>query len=174
MIILSVVMLPLSIAMRFRASSTRRRAWGWLISLNLVASLLSLTVLLVTAAVSNGWIPNAFRYSLMGSAVGFACGFAGLASSRWEITPQGLHYTPNRWLILIITLVVTARIFYGFWRMWQAWQTTPAGQSWLAVSGAAGSMAAGAAVLGYYAIYWAGVQRKVRRQRSSTRAGRFS
>lgn len=171
MIIVTVVMLPLSIAMRFRASSTRRRAWGWLISLNLVASLLSLTVLLVTAAVSNAWIPNAFRYSLIASAVGFACGFAGLALSRWETTPQGLHYTPNRWLILVITMIVTARILYGFWRMWHAWQTTPSGESWLAVSGAAGSMAAGAAVLGYYTIYWAGLQRKVRRQRQLFRSG---
>ena len=173
MILITVVMLPLSIALRFRASSTRRRAWGWMISINLVASFLSLTVLLVTAAVSTAWIPDAFRYSLLGAACGFALGFAGLAMSRWESTPQGLHYTPNRWLILVITTIVTARILYGFWRMWQAWQTTPDGQSWLAASGAAGSMAAGAAVLGYYVIYWAGLKRKVRQQRAGTRGARF-
>lgn len=159
-----VVMLPLSIAMRFRAGSTRRRAWGWLISLNLFAALLSSTFLLVTAAVSNAWIPNAFRYALIGSACGYALGFLGLALSRWETSHQGLHYTPNRWLILIITLIVTARIFYGFWRAWHAWQTTPAGESWIASSGAAGSMGAGAAVLGYYVIYWAGVSRQVRKR----------
>jgi hypothetical protein len=124
----------------------------------------------VTAAISNRWIPNAFRYTLIGSACGFALGFIGLALSRWESTPQGVHYTPNRWLILLITLVVTARIFYGFWRGWNAWQTTPAGESWLAVSGAAGSMGAGAAVLGYYLIYWAGLLRRVRRGASGGRA----
>ena len=160
-----VVMLPLSIAMRFRAGATRRRAWGWLISLNLFAALLSSTVLLVTAAISNAWIPNAFRYALIGSACGYALGFVGLALSRWETSHQALHYTPNRWLILILTLIVSARIFYGFWRAWNAWQTTPAGESWIASSGAAGSMGAGAAVLGYYVIYWAGVSRKVRTQR---------
>jgi len=167
LVIFVVVMVPLSIAMRFRAGSTRRRAWGWLVTLNLVAASLSSAMLLVTAAVSNAWIPNAFRYSLLGSACGLALGLAGLALSRWESTPQGLHYTPNRWLILLITLVVTARILYGFWRAWHSLQTTPAGQSWLANSGAAGSMGAGAAVLAYYVVYWAGLRRMTRKHRSS-------
>jgi len=171
LVVFMVVMLPLSIAMRFRASSSRRRAWGWLVSLNLFAALLSSAVLLVTAAVSNVWIPNAFRYALIGLACGFALGFIGLALSRWETTAQGLHYTPNRWLILLITLVVTARILYGFWRGWHSWQTTPTGASWLAASGAAGSMGAGAAVLGYYVIYWAGLQRRVRQHRSAEQTG---
>lgn len=166
LVLFMVVTLPLSIAMRFRAGSTRRRAWGWLISLNLVAALISSAMLLVTAAVSNAWIPNTFRYTLIGSACGFALGIAGLGLSRWETTAQGLHYTPNRWLILLLTLIVTARIFYGFWRAWHAWQTTPDGASWLAASGAAGSMGAGAAVLGYYVIYWAGLQRRVKRHAS--------
>ena len=162
-VLFMVVMVPLSIAMRFRASSTRRRAWGWVVTLNLWATLLSSTMLLVTAAVSNAWIPNAFRSVLIGLACGLALGFVGLALSRWETTPQGVHYTPNRWLTLLITLVVTARILYGFWRAWHSFQTTPAGESWLAASGAAGSMGAGAAVLGYYVIYWAGLRRRVRR-----------
>jgi hypothetical protein len=165
LVVFTLVMLPLSLLLRFRAGSARRRAWGWMISLNLFAALLSSAILLVTAAVSSNWIPNAFRYTLIGSACGFALGFLGLAMSRWETTTDGLHYTPNRWLILIITLIVTTRILYGFWRAWHAWQTTPAGESWLAASGAAGSMSAGAAVLGYYVIYWAGLQRRVRRHR---------
>ncbi|HEY0140214.1 MAG TPA: DUF1453 domain-containing protein [Thermoanaerobaculia bacterium] len=166
LLIFVVIMLPLSIAIRFRASSTRRRAWGWMVTLNLGAACISAAVLLVTAAVSNAWIPNTFLYSLIGLTCGFVLGLLGLASSRWETTPAGLHYTPNRWLILLLTLVVTARILYGFWRAWHALQTTPAGESWIAHSGAAGSMAAGATVLGYYAVYWAGVRRKVRRHRA--------
>ena len=164
-----VVVVPLSIAMRFRASSTRRGAWGWMVSLNLFAACLSATLLMVTAAVSTRWIPNAFDYVLVGLACGLALGFAGLALSRWETTPQGVHYTPNRWLILLITTVVTARILYGFWRAWNAFQTTPAGASWLAASGAAGSMGAGAAIVGYYVTYWAGLRQRVRRHRSSVR-----
>jgi hypothetical protein len=167
LLLFMVVMVPLSIALRFRASSTRRRAWGWMVTLNLVAACISATVLLITAGVSNAWIPNTFLYSVIGLACGFALGFLGLALSRWEATPRGLHYTPNRWLILIITLVVTARILYGFWRAWDAFQTTPATESWLANSGAAGSMGAGAAVLGYYVVYWAGLQRRVKRHRAA-------
>lgn len=162
-LLFTIVMLPLSIVLRFRASATRRKAWGWMVSLNLFAACLSSALLLVSAAVSNRWVPHAFRSVLLGLLGGFALGIVGLALSRWEATPRGLHYTPNRWLILLITTVVTARILYGFWRAWNALQTTPAGDSWLAASGAAGSMGAGAAVLGYYVIYWAGLQRKVRK-----------
>ncbi|HYR29678.1 MAG TPA: DUF1453 domain-containing protein [Thermoanaerobaculia bacterium] len=169
LLVFTVAMVPLSIAMRFRASSTRRRALGWMATLNFFAACISSALLLVTAAVSNAWIPNTFLYVLIGLACGAALGLAGLLSSRWETTPQGLHYTPNRWLILLITVVVTARILYGFWRAWHALQTTPAGESWLAHSGAAGSMGAGGAVLGYYVVYWAGLRRRVRRHRSSIR-----
>jgi hypothetical protein len=168
----TVVLLPISIFLRFRASSSRRRAWGWVVSLNLFGACLSSAVLLVSAAISNTWIPNAFHYTLIGFACGFVLGFAGLALSRWETTPQGLHYTPNRWLILLLTTVVTARIIYGLWRAWHSFHTTPAGQSWIAGSGAAGSMGAGAAVLAYYVIFWAGLHRKVRNHRSSTAAVR--
>ena len=166
-----VVMLPLSIVLRFRASSKRRRAWGWMVTLNLVAACFSAALLLVSAAVTNRWIPNALEYVLIGFACGFALGFAGLAISRWETTPQGVHYTPNRWLILLLTTVVTVRILYGFWRAWHSFQTTPAGESWLAASGAAGSLGAGAAVLGYYVIYWAGLQRRVRKHRAALDLG---
>lgn len=170
LLLFMIVMLPLSIAMRFRASSARRRAWGWVVSLNLFAATLSFTLLLITAAVSNAWVPNAFRYVLIGSAAGLVLGLAGLASSRWEATPQTLHYTPNRWLILLITVVVSARIVYTFWRAWHAWQTTPDGGSWIAASGAAGSMGAGAAILGYYVVYWTGVRRRASRHRALTRS----
>ena len=165
--VFALVMLPLSIALRFRAGSTRRRAWGWLITLNLFAALLSAAILLATAAISGVWIPNAFRYTLIGMACGVVLGGAGLLLSRWESSPAGLHYTPSRWLILLITVIATSRILYGFWRAWHSWQTTPAGESWIAASGAAGSMAAGAAILGYYVVYWAGVHRRVRKHRAA-------
>jgi hypothetical protein len=71
--------------------------------------------------------------------------------------------------VLTITLVVTARLLYGFWRSWHAWHSTPGDASWLAASGAAGSLAAGALVLGYYLTYWAGVWRRIRRHRRTTR-----
>jgi hypothetical protein len=74
-----------------------------------------------------------------------------------------LHYTPNRWLVLAITLVVTARVLYGFWRAWESWRAGLSEGSWFVAAGVAGSMAAGAVVLGYYLVYWIGVRRRLRR-----------
>jgi hypothetical protein len=94
-------------------------------------------------------------------------GCVGLALTHWEATPRSLHFTPNRWLVLTITVAVTARLAFGFWRAWHAWHSTPHGQSWLAASGLAGSMAVGAVVLGYYFTYWAGVWIRSRRHRAA-------
>jgi hypothetical protein len=63
---------------------------------------------------------------------------------------------------------------YGLWRAWHAWHRASNETSWLAASGAAGSLAAGAVVLGYYLAYNAGVWRLSRKHRRtlSARAGR--
>ena len=72
-------------------------------------------------------------------------------------------------LMLLVTLVVTARVVYGFWRSWHAWNAGV--DSWGAAFGIAQSMAAGAVVLGYYLVYWIGVRRQFRRARRQ-RSGR--
>jgi hypothetical protein len=156
-------LIPLSIVLRYRAGTARRRARGWVATVNLVAIALSAGLFLAAAAVTSLWVPKAFLYGLLGLAGGWLLGLVGLALSRWEATPDSLHYTPNRWLVLALTLVVTSRMMYGFWRAWHAWRSTPDESSWLAASGAAGSLAAGAVVLGYYLAYWAGVRRRFAR-----------
>ena len=90
--------------------------------------------------------------------------------SRWEATSSSLYYTPNTWLVLALTLLVASRVVYGFWRASHAWYTTPAGTSWLAASGAAGSLAVGALVIGYYLAFWFGIRRRARGHRGSPRA----
>ena len=117
---------------------------------------------LAGAAVTSIWVPRAFTYALGGLAAGCAAGLVGLALTRWDASPSALHYTPNRWLVLAITLTVTCRLLYGFWRGWETWRAGMNDTSWLAASGAAGSLAAGAIVLGYYLIYWAGIRRRLR------------
>jgi len=82
-----------------------------------------------------------------------------------------LHYTPNRWLVLTVTLVVVSRMLYGVWRAWHTWHSTPDDASWLAASGAAGSLAAGAVVLGYYLMYWAGIRSRLNHHRRTLAAG---
>ena len=159
--LLATVLMPLALVQRYRMGTARRQARGWIATLNVVMIGLSAALLLFSAAVTSIWVPRAFPYTLTGLAVGCALGLLGVAASRWESTPQRLHYTPSRLLVLAITAVVAARIVYGIWRAWHAWQTVPEGEAWLDAAGAAGSLAAGATVLGYYLTFWAVVRRRV-------------
>ncbi len=69
-------------------------------------------------------------------------------------------------LVLAITLAVTGRLLYGFWRGWNAWQSLAGETSWAAAAGIAGSLAAGAVILGYYFAYWLGVRSRAPRGRN--------
>jgi hypothetical protein len=117
--------------------------------------------------ITSPWIPKAFGFTAAGLAAGGELGVIGLRLTRWEAGPDALHYTPHRWLVLGFTLVVTLRLIDGFWRGWQTWRAGVEGASWLAAAGVAGSMAAGAAVLGYYFVYWIGVRHRVRAHAAS-------
>lgn len=159
-----IALIPLSLILRFRAGTMRRRATGWVIALNFFGTMISVLLFLLGAAITTNWVPGTLTYTAAGLAIGNVLGIAGLALTRWEVASGRLHYTPNRWLVLAITLVVTARVAYGFYRSWEAWQATLNGMAWVAASGVAASMSAGAVVLGYYLIYWAGVRRRLRRR----------
>jgi RsiW-degrading membrane proteinase PrsW (M82 family) len=163
-IVLAVIaLIPFSLIQRFRRGSMRRRALRWVIGLNFAGTLISAALFLVGAAITSRWVPGTFSYTAGGLAIGCVLGVAGLALTRWETAGGRLHYTPDRWLVLAITLVVTARVFYGFYRSYQAWQASVDRMAWVAASGVAASMSAGAIVLGYYLVYWAGVRRRLRR-----------
>jgi hypothetical protein len=71
----------------------------------------------------------------------------------------------------MITIIVAARVLYGFWRSWHAWSNATSGTGWLIASGAAGSIGIGAVVLGYCVAYWAGVARRVRRHTGANHWG---
>jgi hypothetical protein len=163
---LIALMVPFSIVQRYRAGTARRLARRWIAIMNVLLIAVSITMFLVTAAISSAWLHGALTNSVLGLAGGLVLGCIGIALTRWEAAPRDLHFTPNRWLVLTITIAVTARLAFGFWRAWQAWRWTPQDESWLAASGIAGSMAVGALVLGYYFAYWAGVWVRVRRHRS--------
>jgi hypothetical protein len=158
-----IALIPLSLILRFRAGTMRRRAIGWMITLNFFGTLVSVLLFLLAAAVTTNWVPGTLTYTAAGLAIGNVLGVAGLVLTRWEVVSGRLHYTPNRWLVLAITLVVTARVGYGFYRSWEAWQATLDRMAWVAASGVSASMSAGAVVLGYYLLYWAGVRRRLRR-----------
>jgi hypothetical protein len=167
LVIVPLVLLPLSLVQRYRVATARRQARSWIAALTLAGLVFSAALFFAGAAITNVWVPNAFVYSLAGFAAGALLGLFGLRTSRWESSPKGLYYTPNRWLILTITLVVTGRLLYGFWRGYHAWRAGLDDASWVVASGAAGSLAAGALVLGYFLIYWNGVRRRLRRHKAA-------
>ena len=152
-------LVPLSLVQRYRVGTARRPARGWFVALNLVAVALSTVIFLVAAVLTTVWVPDAFSFTLLGLGVGCGLGLLGLVLTRWEATAQTLHYTPNAVLVLLVTLVVTARVLYGFWRSWHAWSAGL--QSWGAAFGIAQSMGAGGVVLGYYLTYWLGVRHRL-------------
>jgi hypothetical protein len=157
-----VFAMPLLIVLRYRAGTARRLGRKWIATINLVSLIVSAGLFLWVAAIMTFWVPKAFLYSFAGLMFGCFLGLLGLALTRWELTPQALHYTPNRWLVLLITLAVTTRLLYGLWRIWHAWRASGANESWIAAAGVAGSMAVGAVVLGYYLTYSAGVRWRLR------------
>lgn len=162
-----IALVPISIVQRYRVGTSRQRARSWLATLNIGGLSLSSFLFLVSAAFTNIWVPEALLYTISGLAAGWVLGLIGLRLTRWEPSIGGLHYTPNRLLVLTITLVVTARVLYGFWRGWQSWSAGVEGESWFVAAGVAGSMAAGAVVLGYYLTFWTGVRRRLARQLAS-------
>ena len=157
--------MPLLLVLRYRAGTMRRRGRKWAATINLVSFLVSAALFLWVAAMTTLWVPRALSYSIAGLLGGFVLGLLGLALTRWEPSPQGMYFTPNRWLVLLLTLAVTARLLYGLWRIWHAWRTASANDSWLATAGIAGSMAVGAIVIGYYLTYSAGVRWRLRNVR---------
>jgi hypothetical protein len=159
-----IALLPLSLLQRYRRGTSRQRARGWLATVNVAGLSISAALFLGSAALTSLWVPEALTYTTGGLLGGVGLGIAGLMLTRWEPGIGSLHYTPNRLLVLALTLVVTARLLYGFARAWNAWRAGFEGAGWFAAAGVAGSMAAGALVLGYYLAYWFGVRRRLRRQ----------
>ena len=162
-IVALVALIPFTIVQRYRVGTSRQRARGWLATINLAGLVLSVAFFLAGASITSYWDPRALRYSLAGLAGGLLLGLIGLQLTRWEPTRGELHYTPNKLLVLALTLVITARLAYGFWRSVHAWHLAEGDMTWVASAGVAGSLSAGAVVLGYYLAYWFGVRRRYRR-----------
>lgn len=162
-ILVAVLLIPVSLVMRYRTGRTRRQARGWTATFNIVALAVSILLWLTTVAFTSIWIPGALMYALAGLALGFLLGIVGLTMTRWDVNPGSLHFTPNAWIVLFVTLVVAARMAYGAWRTWHAWETWGTPTSAVLLDSLTGSMAAAGLVLGYYLTFWLGVRRRIRR-----------
>jgi hypothetical protein len=156
-----IALMPLILIQRYRMGTARRLARPWIATLNLALMALSGAFFLVGAAIAAVWVPDAFRGAAAGIAVGIGLGVVGLVSTRWEPGPATLHYTPNRWLVLLVTVMVSVRVLYGLWRSWKAAESGIYGTEMVLAFGIPESLAVGGAAIGYYIAFAVGVRRRI-------------
>ena len=149
----------LSLAIRYRAGTARRQARRWVASLNVWVTSFSALFFLSFTLLLSFWVGSAFRFALIGLAFGGILGFVGLAMTRWESQPEGLFYTPSRWLAILVTLAIAARFVYGWWRATHSGSPPSGDQHWLvAASGTQLSVAVAPGLIAYYLVYSIGVR----------------
>jgi hypothetical protein len=149
----------LSLALRYRAGTARRQARRWVASMNVWMTSFSAVFFLSFTLLLSFWVASAFRFALIGICLGGILGLLGLALTRWESRPEGLFYTPSRWLAFIIVSAIAARIVYGWWRATHPGSSALGDQHWLTTaSGTQLSLAIAAGLIGYYLVYSIGVR----------------
>ena len=158
-----IVLTPLMLIQRYRVGSSRRQARPWMASFGLIMMIVSTIFFLVGSAITAFWVQDAFAGAAAGVGIGVVLGIVGLLLTRWEASPRALHYTPNRWLVLFVTLIVSARVLYGLYRSALVAQAGVTGTSVVLAFGIPESLAAGGAVIGHYLAYHAGLRWRIRR-----------
>jgi hypothetical protein len=166
-LLLPLVLLPLSVIQRYRVGTARRPARVWVANLNIGGFLLAAGVVVVTAGITALWAPSALPATSAGLCAGALFGLIGLSLSKWETRAGHLYFTPNRWLVGALTLLVVARLGYGAWRFWQAWVAWGGEAGWLASTAASGSLAAGALLIGYGLGFWSAVRWRIARRKAA-------
>lgn len=164
MVLVAILMLPFTLRQRYRMGTARRRAYPWMVKLNAGGWLLSALGLLFGSWMATRWAVDALAYAAAGLAAGALLGRAGLALARFEFTPTGLFHTPNKWLVLAVTLVLAGRVAYSLWRVWHQTQLAgPAGTRILSLMHEhVGTLAAGGLLIGYYLVYEWGLRAKLK------------
>jgi hypothetical protein len=157
-----LALMPLILLQRYRVGTARRLARRWVASLTLGAMIFAAAFFLFSAAVTTYWVPRALTTAVAGMGVGIVLGVLGLWLTRWEATPRTLHYTPNRWLVLLVTMVVSARVAYGMWRSWMVVRSGVSGASAVTAFGVPEALGTAAIVIGYYLAYSAGLRWRIR------------
>ena len=154
----------LSLALRYRAGTARRQGRRWVASLNVWMTSFSAVFFLSFTLLLSFWVGSAFRFTVIGMGGGAILGLLGLALTRWESRPEGLFYTPSRWLAFIIVFAITARIVYGWWRATHPGSNAPGDQHWfITASGMQLSLAIAAGLIGYYLVHSIGVRLRLAR-----------
>jgi hypothetical protein len=158
-----IALTPVMLVQRYRVGTARRQARPWLATFGLVMMVVSTIFFLAGAAVTSYWVQDAFLGALAGVGGGILLGMAGILLTQWEATPGSLHYTPNKVLVLAVTLIVSARLLYGFYRSWLVAQAGIGGTALVTAFGIPQSLAAGGIVIGYYFGYAAALRWRIKR-----------
>jgi hypothetical protein len=161
--IIVIALTPVLLIQRYRAGTSRRPARRWMMMLAVVSTGMSALFLLLSSAFTNIWVSDAFGDTALGLVAGCVLGIVGLLITKWEPTPRSLHYTPNRWMVLVITLAIAGRVVFGVYRAGLAAESGMSGGEIAGAFGVAESLGAGGLVIGYYLAYYAGVIWRIRR-----------
>lgn len=154
-IALWALLLPFSLWARYRGGRARRRAQAWVIRANAWLTAASVPFLLATAWLADRWFEGALLETGAGLAFGVLAGIASLWSTRFEFDRDGFHYTPNRWLVLGLTVLVAARVVAALVIGWRRIDTSAAPSAWL---DAGGLLAVAGVLLGYGLAYGWGLR----------------
>jgi len=152
----------LSLALRYRAGTARRQGRRWVATMNVWLTSFSAVFFMFLTTVMSFWFGRVLQFALAGIAIGALLGLLGLAITRWETEPEGLFYTPSRWLALIITFAIVGRFAYGWWHATQHVSSVAGEQHWLMSASATHlSFAVAAGFIGYYLVYAIGVRLRI-------------
>jgi hypothetical protein len=113
--LLALLLLPVSLWARYRNGRARRRAQGWAVRTDAWLLALSAPLFLASAWLASLWLPQALADACYGLLAGVCLGIVGLWLTRFEHDDSGFHFTPNRWVVLVLIVVVAARIAVGMW-----------------------------------------------------------
>lgn len=150
----ALLLWPFALWQRYRQGSARRRAVRWLARFN--AGVLSLaTAFFLAGALLGGFVVDgAVTHALAGLAAGGGLGLVGLWCTRFEINPVAMFYTPNRWLVLGLTVLVAAKLALTLWQAAARLSGATVPLEELGVlGGTAGLFAAGGLLVGYHLAY---------------------
>ena len=114
-----LVLLPISLWARYASGRARRRAQGWVVRGNAWLLAMSLPLFLLCAWAATYWMHDALRDACVGLLIGGAVGIVGVWLTRFERDEKGLTYTPNRWVVLVLTSIVALRVLAGLWMTWR-------------------------------------------------------